>query len=351
MNRSTLLIAFTCLVALLVPTVSLTAQAAEQDLVVAYQPLASPGGIIMEVLIRDQLLQRALTRTGLTLRLRPVSQGSEAIKAFRQGEVVLTTLGDMPTLELAATTPVTILAQLKQNYAMVVGRKGMTARELKGKRIGNVHASSGHFALLKVLQSVGLGEKDVTLVTLPVTQMPEALAKGSIDAFAAWEPTPSLAITSAPDRFAAIGRQNTSAYLIADRMVLERHPELGHQVAAALIRAMHWLRDEKHLQQAVSWNLATIHELGNNTPQSRPDQLQRIVAADLAAIRYSPRLAPLAGTRDAASLAAEFNFLKTLGKISPEVRWEDIKKSINSTIVDQVIRQPARYQTTRYAYD
>ena len=213
----------------------------------------------------------------------------------------------MPALELAATTPVTIFAQLKQNYAMVVGRKGMTARELKGKRIGNVHASSGHFTLLKVLQSAGLGEKDVTLVTLPVNRMPEALADGSIDAFAAWEPTPSLVISSAPDRFAAIGRQNTSAYLVADRMLLERHPEVGQQLAAALVRAMHWLKQDRHLQQAVAWNLATISGLGSGGPQNRPDQLQRIVAADLAAINYSPRLAPSADSRDTASLAAELD--------------------------------------------
>lgn len=351
MKWTRLLLPLICLVVLLPATGALAAQPAARELVIAYQPLASLGGVIMELLIRDQLLRRALARTGLTLRLRPVSHGSEAITALRRGEVALTTLGDMPALELAATTPVTIFAQLKQNYAMVVGRKGLTARELKGKRIGNVHASSGHFTLLKVLQSAGLGEKDVTLVTLPVSQMPEALTNGTIDAFAAWEPTPSLAITSAPDRFAAIGRQSTSAYLVADRTVLERYPEAGYQVAAALVRAMHWLKEPNHLQQAVSWNLTTIGTAGNVRPQNRPEQLHRIVAADLAAIRHSPRLAPPTTTRDAASLAAEFDFLKGLGKISPDVRWEAIQRSLNRSIVDQVIRQPARYQTTRQAYD
>ena len=351
MKWTRLLLSLICLITLLTPAGALAAQSTARELVIAYQPLASPGGAIMELLIRDQLLRHALARNGLTLRLRPVSHGSEAIAALRAGEVTLTTLGDMPALELAATTPVTIFAQLKQNYAMVVGPKGMTARELKGKRIGNVHASSGHFALLKVLQSAGLGEKDVTLVALPVSQMPDALAQGTIDAFAAWEPTPSLAIANAPDRLAAIGRQNTSAYLVADRTMLERHPEAGHQLAAALLRAMHRLKQAKHLQQAVDWNLASIDKLGNGSPQHRPNQLQRVVAADLASIRYSPRLAPLTATRDAASLAAEFGFLRTLGKIPPEVRWEDIQRSINRTIVDQVVRNPGRYQTTRQAYD
>jgi len=348
MKWTRLLLSLVCLITLLTPAAALAAQPTARELVIAYQPLASPGSVLMELLSRDQLLRRALARSGLTLRLHPVSNGSEAITALRKGEVTLTTLGDMPALELAATTPVTIFAQLKQNYAMVVGRKGITARELKGKRVGNVHASSSHFALLKVLQSAGLGEKDVTLVALPISQMPDALQKGTIDAFAAWEPTPSLAIANAPDRLTAIGRQSTSAYLVANRTMLERHPEVGHQVAAALLRAMGWLKEAKHLQQAVAWNLATIGELNND---SRPDQLQRIVAADLDAIRYSPRLAPLTGPRDTASLAAEFGFLKTLGKIPPHVGWEEIQRSLNRTIVDQVVRNPGHYQTSRYAYD
>lgn len=350
MKWTRLLLPLICMITLLRAT-ALAAQPATSELVIAYQPLASPGGVIMELLIRDQLLRSALARSGLTLRLLPVNHGSEAITAFQKGEVALTTLGDMPALELAATTPITIFAQLKQNYAMVVGQKGITARELKGKRIGNVHASSGHFTLLKVLQSAGLSEKDVTLVALSVNQMPGALTKGTIDAFAAWEPTPSLAIANAPDRFAAIGRQSTSAYLVANRTMLEHYPELGHQVAAALVRAMHWLKEANHLQQAVAWNLATIGKVGSNSPQNRSEQLQRIVTADLAAVRHSPRLTPLTATRDAASLAAEFDFLKGLGKIPPEARWEDIQRSLNRTIVDQVVRQPARYQTTRHSYD
>jgi len=351
MKWTRLLLCLICLISLLAPAATPAAQPTTRELVIACQPLASPGGVIMELLKRDQLLRRALTRSGLTLRLHPVNNGNEAITALRLGEVTLTTLGDMPTLELAATTPVTIFAQLKQNYAMVVGRKGITAAELRGKRIGNVHASSGHFALLKVLQSAGLSEQDVTLVALPVSQMSEALAHDTIDAFAAWEPTPSLAIASAPDRFAAIGRQSTSAYLVANRTILEQYPELGHQLAAALVRAMGWLKEPKHLQQAVTWNLAAIGKLGKGSPQNRSDQLQRIVAADLAAIRYSPRLAPLTSVRDAASLHAEFGFLKTLGKIPPDIGWEEIQHSLNRTIVDQVVRNPGHYQTTRYAYE
>lgn len=322
-----------------------------QELVIAYQPFASPAGVIMEVVRRDRLLKQNLVRQGLTLRMTPVNAGGDAIKAFKRGSITMTTLGDMPALELAATMPVIYCAQLKQNYAMVVGAKGLLAKDLKGKRIGNVFASSGHFALLKVLHSGGLAEKDVTLVTMPVNQMPEALQKGTIDAFAAWEPTPSIVISNAPDRFAAIGRQSSSSYLVASRTFAEQHPEAMRQVAAALVRAMTWLKHDTHLRKAANWNIATISSFAGTAPHNRPEDIIRVSANDLAAIRYSPRIAPLLRTSGNPPLEDELEFLKGVGKIGKEVQWELIQQSFSHDIVEQVIRSAPKYELKRYTYE
>jgi len=324
---------------------------ATKELTIAYQPFASPAGVVMEVLRRDRLFKQALARQGLTLRMQPVNAGGDAIKAFKQGEVTMTTLGDMPVLELASTMPVTVCAQLKQNYAMVVGPKGLVPKDLKGKRIGNVFASSGHFTLLKVLQSANLTEKDVTLVPMPINQMPEALMKGAIDAFAAWEPTPSLMIANAPDRFTAIGRQNSSSYLVANRPFAEKNPETVRQVAAALLRAMSWLKQESNLNKATRWNLATINSFTVTAPLNRPEEISRVTAGDLAAIRYTPRIAPPARTSGNLPLADELAFLKGVGKISRDVRWEMIQDSFNRDIVEQVLRSANKYELKRYNYE
>ena len=322
-----------------------------KEFAIAYQPFASPAGVVMEVVQRDRLLKQALLKQRLSARTTPFNAGIDAIRAFKQGEVVMTTLGDMPALELATTMPVTYCAQLKQNYAMVVGDKGLLPKDLKGKRIGNVFASSGHFALLKVLHSGGLTEKDVTLVPMPVNQMSEALLKGSIDAFAAWEPTPSLIIANAPDRFSAVGRQSSSAYLVANRNFAEKHSEAMRQVAAALQRAMTWLRQDKNLRKAVQWNIATISTFAATASHIQPEEISRVTALDLAAIRYTPRIAPLTRTTGSLPLADEFEFLKSIGKISKEAYWETILNSFNRDIVDQVLRNAVKYNLKQYSYE
>lgn len=321
-----------------------------RELSIAYQPLASPAGVIFETFRRDRLLRQALARQGLTLRLVPVADGGEAIKAFKQGDIAMTTLGDMPALELAAAMPVTYCAQLKQNYAMVVGPKGLVPKDLKGKKIGNVFASSGHFALLRVLNSAGLSEKEVRLVQMPVNQMPDALYKGSIDAFAAWEPTPSLVISSAPDRFAAIGRQNSSAYLVANRSFTSQHPEAIRLVAAGLVRAMTWLKNGDNLHRAAEWNQATINSFSSIT-RNHVEEISRISSSDLTAIRYSPRIAPLMRVNGKLALAEELEFLKAVGKIAKEAQWDTIQQSFNRDIVEQVLRNPAKYELKRYHYE
>lgn len=69
-----------------------------------------------------------------------------------------------------------------------------TLMDLKGKRVGTQLESSGEFFLDAMLRTVGLTAEDVTRVPFmaktdaPISQLPEALKSGKIDALALWEP-------------------------------------------------------------------------------------------------------------------------------------------------------------------
>ncbi len=66
--------------------------------------------------------------------------------------------------------------------------------DLRGKRVGTQLESSAQFFLDRLLRSVGLTDRDVTLVHFmahtakPISALPEALKSGEIDAVALWEP-------------------------------------------------------------------------------------------------------------------------------------------------------------------
>lgn len=321
------------------------------QLVFIYQPLASPGGVLAATLKRDRVLREALERSGISLQMQPVKNGAEALTLLASGGAHISTLGDMPLLKAATEMPLYAVALIKQNYGSLVGPKGLLPSDLKGKRIGNAHGTSGHFALMKTLASCGLTESDAVLVPMDVTEMEDALLKGKINAYAAWSPTPELTLARYPDRFAAIGKQKSVAFIVVSKPVADNHPELPRELVAALIRAMQWLKDDKALQRAVAWNLEELKLLsGNRNRQFNKVKLAEELRADLKTLGHSPRM-PREINAEGSYLAEEFLFLKKLGKIPGAVPWGTVKGIFSFETVNRVQKNPARYRTARFDYE
>jgi NitT/TauT family transport system substrate-binding protein len=86
-------------------------------------------------------------------------------------------------------------------YRIVARRSAGIARlaDLRGKRVATQLESSGEYFLGAMLRTVGLTVDDVTRVHFmahtdaPLSQVPEALKNGRIDAVALWEPQPHRA--------------------------------------------------------------------------------------------------------------------------------------------------------------
>ena len=86
-------------------------------------------------------------------------------------------------------------------YRIIARRSAGIARlaDLRGKRVATQLGSSGEFFLDAMLRTVGLTAEDVVLehfmahTEKPISQVPEALKRGSIDAVALWEPQPQRA--------------------------------------------------------------------------------------------------------------------------------------------------------------
>lgn len=321
-------------------------------LVLAYQPLASPGGALGATLQRDRVLRQSLERLGFSLEMVAVKDGGEAVKLLASGGAAVATMGDMPLLKAAGGLQLYAIALMKQNYASVVGPKGLLPIDLKGKRIGNNFGSSGHFALMKTLAGSGLSESDALLVPLEVTEMEEALLQGRIDAYAAWAPTPEMTLAHYPDRFAAIGRQKSVGFMVAAKPLADRHPELPNLLAAALVRAMNWFGKEgKALELAAGWNLRDIGALkGKPGQQINQARLAEDLRRELTAIGNSPRL-PKGIAAQGSYLAEEFRFLQKLGKIPPSVAWSMLQPMFRFDYVDRVLKNAKQYQTARFDYE
>jgi sulfonate transport system substrate-binding protein len=79
-----------------------------------------------------------------------------------------------------------------------------TVAELKGKKVALNKGSNVHFLLVKLLEKAGVQYKDVDTVFLTPADARAAFARGSVDAWAIWEP------------FLAAAQRQTSALILAD---------------------------------------------------------------------------------------------------------------------------------------
>ena len=115
-----------------------------------------------------------------------------AIPALTAGKVDVVTNAETQAILRSTANPEirVILTVAEYGYRIVARRSAgiATAADLRGKKIATQLNSSAHFYIVKTLGSVGLSEKDVTVVGVLPPDMPSALARGDIDAVSIWEP-------------------------------------------------------------------------------------------------------------------------------------------------------------------
>jgi NitT/TauT family transport system substrate-binding protein len=98
---------------------------------------------------------------------------------------------------LPTNTNVRMLLTVAEGLYRIVARKSVgIARlaDLRGKRITTPRNTSAHYHLVKMLASAGVAESEVTIVTVPPTEMATAVAEREADAISMWEPEAQSAL-------------------------------------------------------------------------------------------------------------------------------------------------------------
>jgi sulfonate transport system substrate-binding protein len=133
-------------------------------------------------------------------------------EALNAGAIDAGVIGDAPLLfALASGAQVKAIAVNKNDpygTAVLVPKQSslQSAADLKGKRIATGRGSIGHYVALKALASAGLSAKDVDFRFLGPVDAKMALANGSVDAWATWEPYTALAEVNGEARVLVNGR-------------------------------------------------------------------------------------------------------------------------------------------------
>ena len=313
----------------------------------AAQPLFLPPALMTEVMARDAELHRGLAALGYTIRFHSYLKGADINYFLFQGELDGAVGGNMPAISAAAKNDVVIAALVDQYFATIVAGGIDLVEDLRGKRIAYGFGSQAHYSLLRSLTAAGLTEDDVHLVRMDVTRMPEALRRGDIDAFCAWEPTPTMALTADPD-LVPLSRDINAGYMYFRSEFSDRHPEAVRLILASLVRALTWMtsRDD-NLLRAARWARDAGQELSGAESNLSPEQYARLGKESLRSIASLPMFAS-SDTTAAGRIFEAFNFLQGIGSVPDSVAWSRVRDSFLPGPLEEVLRKPVRYRLDEY---
>jgi NitT/TauT family transport system substrate-binding protein len=106
-------------------------------------------------------------------------------------------------LGAAAGEPIVVVAAAtNRGMAIIADAKSdiKTVKDLKGKRVAIFPGSTQEVVVLERLKAEGLSIKDVQPIRLSFSDMPQALARGDIDAYVGAEPGPSISLANGTGR-------------------------------------------------------------------------------------------------------------------------------------------------------
>jgi sulfonate transport system substrate-binding protein len=206
------------------------------------------------VIARQQaVLERLLAPRGIGVKWTEFGSGPPLLEAINAGSIDIGQTGDMPPIfaQTAGAAIVYLAGQPITNGQGVLVKDASPIRtlaDLKGRRIGFTKGSSAHNVTIMALEKAGLTYSDVTPVYLSPADAAAAFARGSIDAWAIWDP------------FFAIGQHQggrilvhgievgrTNSFFIGGRDFASRHGSLVRDVVTALGETARWAevhRDE-----------------------------------------------------------------------------------------------------------
>lgn len=310
---------------------------------IGIQPLWVPTCIITEVMKRDGVLVEALAGMGMEVRFHAFLKGADINFFLQRGDLEAGIVGDMPALTAAAESGALVAALVQQGYCAIVAKRYGFVCDLRGKRVGYAFGSNAHYALLEALSAVGVEEKDLLLVPLDVHEMPDALERGSIDAYSAWEPTPTLSLARFEDHV-VIHRSLTSGYLYFSRPFADANDKALRHVTASALRAAAWLfRSHENLSEASQWALEAGAEVSEEVMLLSKEDYVTLAGQDILGLTSVPMI-PENDLAPGGPLFKEFEFLKTLGRIDSAADWSDIRACFDRGIIPDVLSERAKYR-------
>lgn len=193
-------------------------------------------------------LDKALAARGITVKWIEFPAGPQLLEGLNVGSIDFGTTGEAPPVfaQAAGADLVYVANQppAPTAEAIVVTRDSpiRSVADLKGRKVALNKGSNVHYLLVKALEKHGLKYSDIQPVFLPPADARAAFERGSVDAWAIWDPFLAAAQKQLGVRTVVDGRglvANHQFYLAA-RGYAQRNPQTLQAVIDALARVDAW---------------------------------------------------------------------------------------------------------------
>lgn len=175
---------------IMITTFVWSANSTEKKVKIAYLPITHSLALL-------QTAKELQEQNGVKVELVKYGSWPELLDALNTGKVdgasVLIELA-MKSKENGAKIKAVALGH-KDGNVVIVSKNINNVSDLKGKTLAIPHRQSSHHILLQdTLKRGGLSTADINLVELPPTEMPSALASGTIDGYSVAEPFGAISV-------------------------------------------------------------------------------------------------------------------------------------------------------------
>jgi sulfonate transport system substrate-binding protein len=181
--------------------------------------------------------------------------GAPVMEALNAGAVDVGIASDAPFLfAFANGAPVKAISASKfegSGNAIIVPKDSPIHRpvDLKGHTIAAIRGSIGQYLVLRAAETAGLQASDVKIAYLLPSDAKAALAAGSVDGWAIWDPYRAIGVAEDGDRVIITGKDllpNLVYIMAGDKAIAAKRPLLADFVAR-MARARQW--EDTHLDE------------------------------------------------------------------------------------------------------
>lgn len=196
-------------------------------------------------------LEKRLAEQGVGVKWTEFPAGPVLLEGLNVGSIDFGTVGEAPPIfAQAAGANLVYVGNEPPSPASeaIVVPKGSSLRtlaDLKGKKIALNKGSNVHYLLLKALERAGVAYADIQPVFLPPADARAAFERGSVDAWAIWDPFLAAAEKQIGARVLADGKGLVANYqfYLASRTYAEKNPEILRIVLDEVAKVDDWGRN------------------------------------------------------------------------------------------------------------